>query len=73
METYNFEVHSGVKIIDGKVYWPNQLYLSIPRFYAWELVQTLLNQIRRNEENIEVYFSGELKENVEQTQNKEGG
>ncbi|GAF91903.1 unnamed protein product [marine sediment metagenome] len=66
MKVHDFKVSGGAEIIDGKSNWPDCFNLSIPDFHAWELVHSLLVQLRRGEKNIEHGFCGKLEYDIDE-------
>jgi hypothetical protein len=66
MKVHNFKVSGGNKVVDGKSHWPDCLNLSMGRFYAWELVNGLLYQLRQGEKDITYSTCGKLECDVEE-------
>lgn len=41
--SHTFDVDGGRQLLDGKVHWPDQLVLCMPRTHVWNLVQAAQN------------------------------
>lgn len=68
MKAHNFEVHKDNNITKGKSHWPDCLNLSMPRFYAWELVTGLLYQLRQGKEDITYSTCGKLEYDIDENE-----
>ena len=65
IRSHEFEKHGVNKTKDGKSRWPDCLYLSIPKWYAWDIIRDLLEQLKEgNDEHCDLVHIGELKINV---------
>jgi len=74
VDLHNFEVSKGGphEEREGKTHWPNQLRLEMSEFYAWDMVNQLLAQLRHPREDephdlpnvrpIRLYMSGSLEQ-----------
>ena len=67
-----FKVHGGQAVTHGKPYWPDHLYLVMTRSQAWNLVTSLLQQLRYEEATIENPFMGKLDVDIERGEETNG-
>lgn len=65
MKTHCFEINADGKVIKGKSYWPDCLNVSMPRFYAWEIIHSLLVQLRSSEITVIFSHCGKLEYDID--------
>jgi hypothetical protein len=63
MKSHSFEISGGVEKDPerkGKVIWPDCLNVRMNKFHAWNLVETLINQLRDGEDICSFSHCGKL-------------
>ena len=70
MKSHEFEFHGGRKDDPdrrGKSTWPDVLTIDMDRFHAWDLIHSVLHQLRHNGESDMITYSvcGELDYNLD--------
>jgi hypothetical protein len=77
MSQHVFRVDGDKEYREGKVYWPDAIRIETERFYAWEIVQRIVNQLRATEhthatiKTITIDLPGKLE--IEQTETRGSG
>lgn len=65
IKSHGFEINGGNQPKDSKANFPDCLYLNIPRWYAWNIIQALLAQLKDgNDEHCDLSFIGKLDVNI---------
>jgi hypothetical protein len=59
---HRFIVGGGSVVIDGKSHWPNMLRLEMTREDAFDLMWSLISQLRTGRKHIEVSWMGQTTE-----------
>ena len=65
MKSHKFEAGGGKATKEGS-HWPDCLTLSMPRFYAWELLYSLIAQLRSSEVTVTFSNCGKLDYDVDE-------
>lgn len=64
MKSHEFEIYGGEIVVAGKIKLPDSISIKIPEWYAWNIVQSLLVQLKEGEKVCDLAFCGELKIDV---------
>lgn len=64
VKSHDFEVHGGEEIQKGKSHWPDCLNVTLSQWFAWDLVQRLLAQLKAKDKTIQFNYMGKLEYNV---------
>ena len=64
MKSHEFEIHGGKIIMAGKSKWPDCVSIKMPKWYAWNIIQSLLSQLKDGDDVCDLAFCGELKVDV---------
>jgi len=65
LKRHSFTFHKPVVIRDGKSHYPDVLCIEMEPFFAWEMIRSLLSQLRSGKEIINYDVSGELDSDTE--------
>lgn len=62
-----FEISGGESIKKGKTHWPDCITVQMDRFYAWEVVKSLIAQLEDEKRDLISFGScGKLDYNIEE-------
>ncbi|MFB3055700.1 MAG: hypothetical protein ACE1ZQ_00880, partial [Ignavibacteriaceae bacterium] len=63
-KSHEFEMFGGRIISSGKSKWPDSVSMKIPTWYAWNIIQSLLSQLKDGDKVCHLAVCGELKVDV---------